>query len=77
RVLLHNQVQLAKLAGCHVIGTCSTDEKASFLKSIGCDRPIIYTRESLDDVLTNEYPEGIDVIYESVGGEMFNTCLKQ
>ena len=26
------QVQLAKLAGCHVIGTCSTDAKAEFLK---------------------------------------------
>ena len=26
------QVQLAKLAGCHVIGTCSTDAKGEFLK---------------------------------------------
>ncbi|KAK3733959.1 hypothetical protein RRG08_024759 [Elysia crispata] len=69
-------VQLAKLAGCHVIGTCSTDEKAAFLKSIGCDRPVVYTKESLDDVVTKEYPRGIDVVYESVGHEMFDTCLK-
>ena len=27
-----SQVQLAKQAGCHVIGTCSTDAKAEFLK---------------------------------------------
>ena len=33
-------VQLAKLAGCHVIGTCSSDEKCKFLKSIGCDHAI-------------------------------------
>ncbi|XP_036360169.1 prostaglandin reductase-3 isoform X2 [Octopus sinensis] len=44
-------VQWAKHVGCHVIGTCSSDEKVEFLKN------------------------GIDVIYESVGGEMFETCL--
>ena len=27
------------------------------------------------DVLKKEFPKGIDVIYESVGGDMFKTCL--
>lgn len=31
-------VQIAKLAGCHVIGTCSSDEKAEALAQLGCDR---------------------------------------
>ncbi len=26
-------------------------------------------------VLKAEYPKGIDIIYESVGGEMFDTCV--
>lgn len=39
-------VQLAKLAGCHVIGTCSTDEKVAFLKTLGCDRPINYKKKT-------------------------------
>lgn len=26
-------------------------------------------------MLKNEYPKGIDIIYESVGGDMFKTCL--
>lgn len=26
-------------------------------------------------VLKKEFPKGIDIIYESVGGEMFNMCL--
>ena len=69
-------VQLAKLAGCHVIGTCSTDEKADFLQSLGCDRPINYKKENLKQVLREEYPEGVNVVYESVGGEMFNTSVK-
>ena len=69
-------VQLAKLAGCHVIGTCSTDEKIDFLRSLGCDRPINYKNEDLKRVLREEYPSGVDVVYESVGGEMFSTCVK-
>ncbi|XP_072171706.1 prostaglandin reductase-3-like [Diadema setosum] len=69
-------VQLAKLAGCHVIGTCSTDSKVEFLKSIGCDRPVNYKKENLKQVLRSEYPGGIDVVYETIGGEMFDTCLK-
>ena len=69
-------VQIAKLAGCHVIGTCSTQEKSDFLKSIGCDRVINYKRESVGDVLGKEYPDGVDVVYECIGKEMFDTCLQ-
>jgi len=70
-------VQLAKLAGCHVVGTCSTDAKAEFLKSLGCDRPVNYKTENLDQVLKKEYPKGCDVVYESIGGEMFDTCVNR
>ena len=67
-------VQLAKLAGCHVLGTCSSKEKVDLLKQYGCDRPINYREESLDEVLRKEYPKGVDVVYECVGGDMFTTC---
>eukprot|EP00128_Syssomonas_multiformis_P001828 Colp12_sorted_trinity150504_noHs@1826 len=70
-------VQLAKLAGCHVIGTCSSDEKTEFLKKLGCDRVVNYKTEDLDSVLAKEYPKGVDVCYESVGGSMFETCLNR
>ncbi|XP_068717355.1 prostaglandin reductase-3-like isoform X2 [Montipora capricornis] len=70
-------VQLAKQAGCHVIGTCSTDAKAEFLKSLGCDRPVNYKTENLDEVLKKEFPKGCDVVYESIGGEMFDTCMNR
>lgn len=68
-------VQLAKLAGCHVVGTCSTDKKVEFLKSIGCDRVINTSEEDLKAVLKKEYSTGVDVIYESVGGKTFDTCV--
>ncbi|MEQ8671941.1 MAG: zinc-binding dehydrogenase [Aggregatilineales bacterium] len=72
----HIAVQLAKLAGNHVIGTCGTAEKAEMLKQLGCDRVVNYREESLDEVLTKEYPRGVNLIYESVGREMFDTCVK-
>ncbi|XP_068951072.1 prostaglandin reductase 3 isoform X2 [Petaurus breviceps papuanus] len=68
-------VQLAKKAKCHVIGTCSSAEKSRFLKSISCDLPINYKTENVSAVLKREYPEGVDVVYESVGGEMFDLAV--
>ncbi|KAM3929416.1 prostaglandin reductase 3 isoform 2-T2 [Leptodactylus fuscus] len=68
-------VQLAKHAKCHVIGTCSSEDKARFLKSIGCDLPINYKSEKVSSVLKSKFPEGVDVVYESIGGEMFDTLV--
>ena len=69
-------VQLAHIAGNTVIGTCGNDDKVEFLKSIGCDRPINYRNEDVKSVLKSEFPDGMDIIFESVGGEMFDTALK-
>ncbi|XP_058502825.1 prostaglandin reductase 3-like [Solea solea] len=68
-------VQFAKQAGCHVIGTCSSNEKAGFLKSLGCNRPVNYTTEDLAKTLRKEYPKGINVVYESVGGSILETAV--
>lgn len=51
-------VQLAKHAGCHVIGTCSSQTKVDLLKKLGCDRVVNYNEEKLGDVLKAEYPGG-------------------
>lgn len=68
-------VQLAKLAGNHVIGTCGGEQKADALRALGCDRVVNYQQESLADVLQREYPRGVDIVYESVGGAMFDTAF--
>ena len=69
-------VQLAKRAGNHVIGTCGTPEKAAFLRDLGCERVINYREENVRRVLRDEYPRGIDLVYESVGGALFDTCVR-
>ncbi|KAI9127937.1 hypothetical protein K1719_000930 [Acacia pycnantha] len=68
-------VQLAKLGGNKVVATCGGESKAKLLKGLGVDRVIDYKSEDIKTVLTKEYPKGIDIIYESVGGDMFNLCL--
>ncbi|KAL0908656.1 hypothetical protein M5K25_023161 [Dendrobium thyrsiflorum] len=68
-------VQLAKLAGNKVVATCGGESKAELLRSLGADRVIDYKKENIKDVLKNEFPKGVDIIYESVGGDMFNLCL--
>ena len=71
----HMVVQIAKLAGCHVIGLTSSDEKISVLGHLGVDRAINYRREKLHAVLEREYPRGVDIAYDSAGGEIFDVFL--
>lgn len=71
----HIAVQIAKRAGNHVIGTCSTDEKKQFLESLGCDRVVNYHQEDLFTVLRSEYPKGVDLVLDGVGGRIFDAAL--
>lgn len=71
----HIAVQLAKLAGNHVIGTCGSEAKVKLLKELGCDRAINYRTENLDRVLKQEYPKGINLVLDCVGKEVFDTCV--
>ncbi len=72
----HIAVQLAKLAGNHVIATCSSEAKAKLLKELGCDRIINYRTENLNQILKQEYPNGINLIFDCVGKEVFDTCVE-
>ncbi|QLE49309.1 zinc-binding dehydrogenase [Nostoc sp. C057] len=72
----HIAVQLAKLAGNHVIGTCSSEAKAKLLRELGCDRIINYRTENLNHILKQEYPNGINLIFDCVGKTVFDTCVE-
>ena len=68
-------VQLAAQQGCVVIATCGGRAKAELLRRLGATRVIDHTAEDVGAVLRKEFPRGVDVVYESVGGSMFDTCL--
>ena len=59
-----------------MIGMTSSPEKAKLLKELGVDRVINYKTEDLDAVLTKEYPDGVDVVWETIGGKVFETLFK-
>jgi NADPH-dependent curcumin reductase CurA len=71
----HIAVQLAKLAGNHVIGTCSSEAKAKLLRELGCDRIINYHKENLNQILKQEFNNGINLIFECVGKQVFDSCV--
>lgn len=71
----HFVVQFAKLAGAHVIGITGDENKLALLRSLGVDRAINHRRENLREVLTQDYPRGLDVAYDSVGGDLFDAFV--
>jgi NADPH2:quinone reductase len=73
-------VQMAKIAGATVIGTASTEAKATLAKKHGADHMILYTQSDfLDEVKRITSNKGVDVVYDSVGSTTFHKsldCLK-
>lgn len=65
----HLAVKGAILRGAHVIGITSTEEKVAFLKSIGCMRAFNYNDSLFSHQIRTAYPDGIDVIWETIGGD--------
>jgi len=70
-------VQLAKLAGATVIGTCGSAEKVEFLRSLECDHMINYNEEDFVEVVKGITDgEGCHLVVESVGGEVFEKSMR-
>lgn len=69
----HIVLQLIKRSNNHLIAVCGSVEKAALCQELGADRVINYTTESIDEVLTDEYPNGVNLAYDSVGQEVFDT----
>lgn len=68
--------QLAKLRGCHVIGSAGSDKKVGFLKEeCGFDNAFNYKTGSTLEQLSGIAPEGIDVYFDNVGGETLEAAL--
>jgi len=85
RVLIHAAaggvglaaVQMAKGAGAVVFGTAGSPEKVAFLKVFGVDHPIDYRAEDfVEAVKTITDGEGVDVILDSIGGQMLARDLR-
>jgi hypothetical protein len=68
--------QLAKLAGCRVIGTAGSAEKVAYLTGeLGVDVALNYRTGHLRRRVVDAAPEGVDVYFDSVGGEHLAAAL--
>ncbi|AUJ24266.1 NADP-dependent oxidoreductase [Virgibacillus dokdonensis] len=63
--------QLAKKAGARVIGIVGSEEKAAYItETLGYDLAIQYKLGDVHEQLKQACPNGIDVYFENVGGEI-------
>jgi NADPH-dependent curcumin reductase len=68
--------QIGKIKGCRVVGIAGSEEKCRWLKDeLGFDAAINYKTESVLESLKQHCPDGIDVYFENVGGEILDAVL--
>jgi NADPH-dependent curcumin reductase CurA len=71
--------QLAKTLGLTVVGMAGSDQKVRYLlDELGLDAAFNYrTAASLEDALEKHCPQGIDIFFDLVGGEILDAALTQ
>jgi hypothetical protein len=68
--------QLAKQMGCRVVGIAGGAEKCAYVvNELGFDACVDYKAGNLDADLAAATPDGIDAVFENVGGEVFDASL--
>ncbi|MBL8490056.1 MAG: NADP-dependent oxidoreductase [Rhodocyclaceae bacterium] len=68
--------QLAKIHGCQVVGVAGGPEKCRYVvEELGFDACVDYKAGNLRVDLKRALPNGIDCLFENVGGEIFDTLL--
>ncbi len=68
--------QLAKIKGCRVVGIAGGPEKCAWIvDELGFDAAIDYRAEDVRKALRAAAPEGVDVYFDNVGGEILDLAL--
>jgi NADPH-dependent curcumin reductase CurA len=68
--------QIAKIKGCRVVGIAGGPEKCAMLvDELGFDAAIDYRAENVKRALRQHAPDGIDVYFDNVGGDILEAAL--
>lgn len=69
--------QIAKIKGCRVVGIAGSDAKIEYLvKQLGFDAAINYkTATDLRAALKEACPNGVDIYFDNVGGEVSDAVM--
>ncbi|KQT46675.1 NADPH:quinone oxidoreductase [Methylobacterium sp. Leaf456] len=69
-------VELGKLLGARVIAGASSPEKLEVARAHGADDLIDYKADNLREALRRLAPEGVDVVYDAVGGDLAEPAMR-
>src|SRR6201991_216294 len=70
-------VEIGKLLGATVIAAASSEEKLAVAKAKGADHLVLYAREPFRDAVKRVTDgHGADVVFDPVGGEIFENSLR-
>lgn len=68
--------QLAKIKGCRAVGIAGGAAKCRYVtEELGFDACVDYKAGRLEHDLTRATPDGIDIYYDNVGGEILDAAL--
>ena len=67
--------QIAKIKGCRAIGIAGGREKCEYVRQLGFDAAIDYKSENVANALHEHCPNGLDVYFDNVGGEILEAAL--
>jgi NADPH-dependent curcumin reductase CurA len=68
--------QLARERGCRAVGIAGGPEKCAYVvNELGFDACVDYKAGNLQADLKAATPNGVDAIFENVGGEIFDACV--
>ncbi|MHC2331194.1 NADP-dependent oxidoreductase [Bradyrhizobium sp. USDA 4454] len=70
--------QIARIKGCRVVGIAGGKDKCHWLTSeLGFDAAVDYKDGATYKALRAAAPQGIDVYFDNVGGDILEACLAQ
>ena len=70
-------VEIGKLLGATVIAAASSEEKLDVAKARGADHLVLYSREPFRDAVKRITDgRGADVVYDPVGGQIFEDSIR-
>lgn len=70
--------QIAKLKGARVVGIAGSDEKIAYLiDELGFDAAVNYKKASFGEDLKAALPDGVDVYFDNVGGDVSDAVISE
>jgi hypothetical protein len=68
--------QIAKVKGCRVVGIAGGSEKCALVTDeFACDAALDYRTDDFKKALREATPDGVDVYFDNVGGDILNLAL--